>query len=74
MLTDGQIETYRRDGYLVIPRLIRGERPAELRAPTDRIVADAGGIDKRDGHDLEPSHCAQFPRVRRLKPTIGGGA
>ena len=25
MLTDQQIETYRRDGYLVVPRLIPGE-------------------------------------------------
>ena len=30
MLTDQQIETYRRDGYLVIPRLIQGEQLAEL--------------------------------------------
>ena len=41
MLTDRQIEDYRRDGYLVIPRLIEGEQLAELRALTDRIVAEA---------------------------------
>jgi len=71
MLTDGQIETYRRDGYLVIPRLIRGEQLAELRALTDRIVAEASGIDKSDDlYDLEPSHRAALPRVRRLKPTL----
>lgn len=71
MLTDGQIETYRRDGYLVIPRLIRGEQLAELRPLTARIVADARGIDKSDDlYDLEPSHRAAWPRVRRLKPTL----
>ena len=39
MLTAQQIDAYRRDGYLVIPRLIQGEQLAELRAITDRIVA-----------------------------------
>ena len=41
MLTTEQIEAYRRDGYLVIPRLIQGEQLAHLRALTDQIVAEA---------------------------------
>src|SRR5262245_11056316 len=71
MLTDRQIEAYRRDGYLVIPRLIEGEQLAELRALSDRIVAEASGIAQSDElYDLEASHSAALPRVRRLKPTI----
>src|SRR5258708_16973517 len=71
MLSPQQIETYRRDGYLVIPRLIEGEQLAELRAQTDRIVADARGVAANDElYDLEPSHSATLPRVRRLKPAI----
>jgi phytanoyl-CoA hydroxylase len=71
MLTSQQIETYRRDGYLVIPRLIEGEQLAELRALTDRIVAEARGVSANDDlYDLEPSHSASLPRVRRLKPAI----
>ena len=71
MLTDRQIEDYRRDGYLVIPRLIEGEQLAELRALTDRIVAEARGVAANDElYDLEPSHTAALPRVRRLKPAI----
>ena len=71
MLTDQQIETYRRDGYLVIPRLIQGEQLAELRALTDRIVDEARGVAANDElYDLEPSHSAALPRVRRLKPAI----
>ena len=71
MLTEQQIETYRRDGYLVIPRLIQGEQLAELRALTDRIVDEARGVDANDElYDLEPSHSASLPRVRRLKPAI----
>src|SRR5260370_14895011 len=48
MLSDQQIETYRRDGYLVIPRLIQGERLAQLRALTDRIVDEARGVAAND--------------------------
>ena len=71
MLTSQQIETYRRDGYLVIPRLIEGEQLAELRALADRIVAEARGVSANDDlYDLEPSHSATLPRVRRLKPAI----
>lgn len=71
MLTDRQIEDYRRDGYLVIPRLIEGEQLAELRALTDRIVSEARGVSANDElYDLEPSHTAAMPRVRRLKPAI----
>ena len=71
MLSARQIEDYRRDGYLVIPRLIEGEQLAELRATTDRIVAEARGISANDElYDFEPSHSASLPRVRRLKPAI----
>jgi ectoine hydroxylase-related dioxygenase (phytanoyl-CoA dioxygenase family) len=71
MLTQKQIDDYRRDGYLVIPRLIEGEQLAELRALTDRIVAEARGVAENDElYDLEPSHTAALPRVRRLKPVI----
>ena len=71
MLTSQQIETYRRDGYLVIPRLIEGEQLAELRALTDHIVADARGVTANDDlYDLEASHTSALPRVRRLKPAI----
>jgi ectoine hydroxylase-related dioxygenase (phytanoyl-CoA dioxygenase family) len=71
MLTNQQIDSYRRDGYLVIPRLIEGEQLAELRALTDRIVAEARGVTANDDlYDLEPTHSAALPRVRRLKPAI----
>ena len=71
MLTASQIDAYRRDGYLVIPRLVQGEQLAELRALTDRIVGEARGVTANDElYDLEPSHSASLPRVRRLKPAI----
>jgi phytanoyl-CoA hydroxylase len=71
MLTPRQVEDYRRDGYVVIPRLIQGDQLDELRALTDRIVEEARGVAANDDlYDLEPSHSAAMPRVRRLKPVI----
>ena len=72
MLSEQQIETYRRDGYLVIPRLIQGEQLAQLRALTDRIVEEARGVGASDElYDLEQSHSANLPRVRRARPARG---
>src|SRR5213079_2337782 len=52
---------------------IEGDQLAELRALTDRIVAEARGVAANDDlYDLEPSHSASLPRVRRLKPAIVG--
>src|SRR3981081_4090666 len=71
MLSEQQIETYRRDGYLGIPRLIPRAQLGKLRAPPARIVDEARGVAANDElYDLEPSHSATLPRVRRLKPTI----
>ena len=71
MLSRQQIETYRRDGYLVVPRLVDGEQLAELRRLTDEIVASARDVTANDElYDLEPTHSRSLPRVRRLKPAI----
>jgi len=38
-LTDEQIASYRRDGYLAVPRVIDAEAVAALRRVTDAFVA-----------------------------------
>ncbi|MBL8674457.1 MAG: phytanoyl-CoA dioxygenase family protein [Rhodospirillales bacterium] len=71
MLRTDQIEAYRRDGYLVVPGVIRGETLATLRRLTDELVAAARGVRENDElYDLEPSHTPEMPRVRRLKPAM----
>ena len=71
MLTPEQVETYHRDGYLVISGVLRGEKLAELRRATDEIVEGARAVSVNDDlYDLEPSHTPRVPRVRRLKPAI----
>ena len=68
MLTQDQVERYRREGYIVLERVIAAETLAELRRVTDEFVATARGV---TGHtkvlDLDPSHTPERPRVRRIK-------
>ena len=68
MLTEIQIEQYRRDGYVVVEDVLEPETLAELRAVTDAIVASAAGLTEHTRIlDLEASHRPDAPRVRRIK-------
>lgn len=68
MLTRDQIETYHRDGFIILPDVLDPALIAELRAVTDAIVAGARKVTAHDEvYDLEPSHSPGDPRVRRIK-------
>src|SRR3954454_11208320 len=68
MLSRDQIETYRRDGFIVVPDVLSGTEIADLRAATDALVDKARLVtDHDDVYDLEPSHSPDEPRVRRIK-------
>ena len=68
MLTQDQVERYRREGYIVLEGVIAAETLAELRRVTDEFVATARGV---TGHtkvlDLDPSYTPERPRVRRIE-------
>jgi phytanoyl-CoA hydroxylase len=68
MLTAAQVEQYRELGYLVVPGVLDGDLLADVRRRVDAIVADAAQVTGHtDVYDLEDSHTAQAPRVRRIK-------
>ena len=68
MLTDAQVAQYNRDGYVLVTDLLESDTLDTLRAVTDQIVAGANSIDVHtDALDLEDSHRADAPRVRRIK-------
>jgi ectoine hydroxylase-related dioxygenase (phytanoyl-CoA dioxygenase family) len=68
MLPDAQRAAYDRDGVIVVPDVFSPAEIAELRAVTDGFVARAARVGANDEiYDLEDSHCAAEPRVRRLK-------
>ena len=66
-LTPEEIEFYHENGYVVARGVITGDKLDALRRETDRIVAQAAGVKAHnDIYDLEDSHSASNPRVRRL--------
>jgi ectoine hydroxylase-related dioxygenase (phytanoyl-CoA dioxygenase family) len=68
MLTDAQIAAYERDGFIVVPDVISPEDIAELRAVTDEFVRASTRVAANDEvYDLEDTHSAAEPRVRRIK-------
>jgi ectoine hydroxylase-related dioxygenase (phytanoyl-CoA dioxygenase family) len=68
MISDEDVETYRRDGVIVVPEVLDGGTLARVRQVIAELVAGAAEITEHtDVYDLEPSHTRENPRVRRIK-------
>ena len=68
MLTGAQRAAYDRDGFIVVPDVFPAEDVAELRRVTDEFVSASVTVTANDSiYDLEDTHSAAEPRVRRLK-------
>jgi ectoine hydroxylase-related dioxygenase (phytanoyl-CoA dioxygenase family) len=68
MLTAAQIREYDEVGAIVVPAVLTPEEVANLSAVTDGFVERARGLTSHtDIYDLEDSHSADSPRVRRIK-------
>src|SRR4029450_6484957 len=67
-LTEEQVRSYRRDGYVAVSHVIDATRLAELRAVTDEFVERSRAVTKSDAlFDLDPRHTAARPVLRRIK-------
>jgi ectoine hydroxylase-related dioxygenase (phytanoyl-CoA dioxygenase family) len=61
-------DTYRRDGFVVVPDLVPPATLTELRKVIAELVAGSAAVDTHTAvYDLEPGHTAAEPRVRRIK-------
>jgi ectoine hydroxylase-related dioxygenase (phytanoyl-CoA dioxygenase family) len=68
MLNDAQRAAYERDGLIVVPEVFSPAEIDELCRVTDEFVRNAASVAANDEiYDLEDSHSAREPRVRRLK-------
>ena len=68
LLTDAQRAAYDRDGFIVVPDVFSPDEIAELRATTDDFVRASARVAANDEiYDLEDTHSATEPRVRRIK-------
>ncbi len=67
-LGEQQIQFYRDNGYLLLERVIDEVTLARLRATIDRFLEASREVESSNKiYDLDASHSAARPRVRRLK-------
>jgi phytanoyl-CoA hydroxylase len=68
MISEQDVEAYRRDGVIVVPGVLDATTLAEVRSVIAELVAGAAKtLEHTDVYDLEPGHTAESPRVRRIK-------
>jgi ectoine hydroxylase-related dioxygenase (phytanoyl-CoA dioxygenase family) len=68
MLSDRQVQAYKRDGVIVVPDVLDSQILARMRQVVAELVAGAAGTTRHtDVYDLEPGHTPASPRVRRIK-------
>jgi hypothetical protein len=71
ILTQAQREAYFNDGFLLVERAIGEEWLRKLRAATDELVERSRKVTKSDAiFDLEPTHRADAPRLRRVSNPV----
>jgi ectoine hydroxylase-related dioxygenase (phytanoyl-CoA dioxygenase family) len=67
-LTDEQVASYQRDGYVAVPGVLDAAQVEALRRITDAFVERSRGVMKSDAvFDLDPRHTAAAPVLRRIK-------
>lgn len=68
VISDAQVEAYRRDGFIVVEDLVSAEELSAIRQVVAELVAGAAAVDTHTAvYDLEPGHTAAEPKVRRIK-------
>jgi phytanoyl-CoA hydroxylase len=68
MISQQDVAFYRDNGYLVVREVLSRSEVEELRRVTDEFVEKARAVSTHDEiYDLEDSHAAVEPRVRRIK-------
>jgi phytanoyl-CoA hydroxylase len=68
MISEKDVETYRRDGVIVVPEVLDSATLGKVRQVIAELVAGAAEITEHtEIYDLEPGHTKENPRVRRIK-------
>src|SRR6202163_125820 len=68
MISEQDVQAYKRDGVIVVPEVLDADTLAKVRSVISELVAgSAKTLEHTDVYDLEPGHTAESPRVRRIK-------
>jgi phytanoyl-CoA hydroxylase len=64
----GDVNRYRRDGFIVVEGLLDDVTRQRMKQVLAELIESARAVASHDDvYDLEPTHSAQQPRVRRIK-------
>ncbi len=67
-LTDAQVQSYQRDGYLAVRGVLDATQIGTLRRVTEALVERSRAVTKSDAlFDLDPRHTGAQPVLRRIK-------
>ena len=67
-LTDAEVQSYQRDGYLAVRGVLDATQIGTLRRVTEALVECSRAVTKSDAlFDLDPRHTAAQPVLRRIK-------
>jgi ectoine hydroxylase-related dioxygenase (phytanoyl-CoA dioxygenase family) len=67
VLSDAQVAEYRETGFLTLPGVMDAALVERLTSVTDRLWNEGRGVTQKTRHyDIEPSHTAANPRIRRI--------
>src|SRR5882724_5440381 len=68
MISEKDVQTYQRDGVIVVPEVLGADTLAYVRALIAELLAGSPkALQHTRVYDLEPGHTAESPRVRRIK-------
>ena len=68
MISETDVQTYDRDGVIVVPEVLDAATLGRARSVIGELVAgSANTLEHTDVYDLESGHTAESPRVRRIK-------
>jgi len=68
MISQADVQTYKRDGVIVVPEVLDTGTLSRVRGVIAELVAgSAKTTEHTDVYDLEPGHTPESPRVRRIK-------
>jgi len=68
VITDAQVEAYRRDGFVVVEDIMTPADLSAMRQIIAELVAGAAAVETHTAvYDLEPGHTPAEPKVRRIK-------
>ena len=68
MISEKDVQAYKRDGVIVVPEVLDAATLSQVRAVIGELVAGSSKtLEHTDVYDLEPGHTAESPRVRRIK-------